>query len=331
MKYRHLSIVEREKLQELRWQMKSIRYIANELGRSASSVSREIKRNLPKERQVYTPRLAHERALKKRKSRGRKERLKNNIVRKYVTEHLKLGWSPEQISGCIHNEKKQHISHEAIYQYVYAQIYRNGCGYVKPECEDLRPYLRRKQKRRQKQGMRKSQRIFKPKGISIDLRPSVVNRRTRVGDWEGDTVESCHHKPGVNTLLERKTGMFFITKLKDKTSGSMINATTKRMHGVPKQFKHTLTLDNGPENQDWETLQKKTSLQVFYAHPYCSGERGANENANGLLREYFPKGTDFTTISEEEIALVEHRLNTRPRKRLGWKTPLEVWSVALEG
>jgi IS30 family transposase len=103
------------------------------------------------------------------------------------------------------------------------------------------------------------------------------------------------------------------------------------MQEIPTHLKHTLTLDNGPENRNWILLETKTGLQVFYAHPYHSWERGANENANGLLREYFPKGTDFGMISDEEIAVVELRINSRPRKRLGWKTPLEVWSVALRG
>jgi len=192
MKYQHLSICEREKLQELFWQKKSIRYISNELGRSPSSISRELKRNFPKEHRVYTPRLAQERALKKRKSRGRTERLKNKTIRAYVTSHLKEGWSPEQTAAMILKERVGSISHEAIYQFVYAQIHRKGYGYTKPGKEDLRPYLRRKQKRRQQKGMRKSQRIFRTKGISIDERPRIVDTKKRIGDWESDTVESCN-------------------------------------------------------------------------------------------------------------------------------------------
>lgn len=141
MKYKHLSILEREKLQELLWQKKSIRYIAEVLGRSPSSISRELRRNYPEERERYTPRLAHEKALTKRTQRGREERLKNDVLRTYVVSHLKLGYSPEQISGTLKQEKIGNISHEAIYQYIYHQIYRDGHGYVKPSKEDLRPYL----------------------------------------------------------------------------------------------------------------------------------------------------------------------------------------------
>ncbi|MDQ5969388.1 MAG: transposase, family, partial [Patescibacteria group bacterium] len=155
--------------------------------------------------------------------------------------------------------------------------------------------------------------------------------RKRLGDWEGDTVESCDHKPGVNTLVERKTGYTFITKLKDKTSGATVTAVTQRMSVLPKKVKHTLTNDNGPENSDWIRVQEQTNLSVFFAHPYCSGERGTNENTNGLIRDYFPKKTDFTQIPDEIIQQVEYDLNTRPRKRLNWFTPLEALSGALQG
>ena len=179
--------------------------------------------------------------------------------------------------------------------------------------------------------MRKSHRIFRPKGISIDERPRIVDTRARIGDWEGDTVESCNHRPGVNTLLERKTGLFLITKVKDKTSRATILAMEKRMRALPEILKKTITLDNGPENSDWQMMEERTNLKTFFAHPYHSWERGANENANGLLREYFPKGTDFATISDDELAAVEYRLNSRPRKRLGWMSPLQAMSVALGG
>jgi IS30 family transposase len=330
MKYRHLNIEEREKLQEMFWQNKSIRYIAETLGRSPSSISRELSRNFPKERLRYTPRLAHERALFKRTCRGRIERLKTKEIREYVITHLKKRWSPEQISGRMKLDLNLKISHEAIYQFIYHQVYRNGWGYLKPYHEDLRIYLRRKQKRRQKKGMRRSQRIFKTKGISIDERPKIVSKRKRFGDWEGDSVDSKNHNPGVNTLLERKSGLFLITPLESKSSASTVKAVKSRLKFLPNECKKTLTLDNGPENSDWESLQNEIKISCYYAHPYRSCERGANENANGLLRDYFPKKTDFSMISPSLLATVEYELNTRPRKRLGWKTPLEVFSVALQ-
>jgi transposase, IS30 family len=330
MQYNHLNIEEREKLQELFWQKRSIRHIARELHRSPSSISRELRRNFPAEFKRYTPRLAHERALFNRTRRGREERLKTPLIRSYVIEKIREGWSPEQVSNMANIEKIGRISHEAIYQFIYAQIHRNGYGYVRPGHEDLRPYLRRKRKRRQKKGMRKGQRVFKFKGISIDDRPRIVDMRKRLGDWESDTVESCDHKPGVNTLLERKTGLFLITRVRNKTSMATVEAIEKRMGEFPLSMKKTITFDNGPENSDWQMLEGQTKLKTYFAHPYHSWERGSNENANGLLREYFPKGTDFATISDTELALVEHKLNSRPRKRLNWLSPLQALSVALQ-
>ncbi len=146
MKYQHLSINEREIIQEGLWQKKSLRQIAKELGRPHSSISREIRKNYPKEIKVYTPRLANERALLKRKSRGRKDRLKNERIRVYVTANLKLRWSPEQIAGRMKIDIGESISHEAIYQFIYNQIHRDGYGYLKPHHEDLRVYLRRRRK-----------------------------------------------------------------------------------------------------------------------------------------------------------------------------------------
>jgi IS30 family transposase len=218
------------------------------------------------------------------------------------------------------------ISAEAIYQFVYAQI-KNG--YPEKGCEDLRPYLRHKRKRRVPHGARRSQRSLKPWGTSIELRPKVVEKRGRIGDWEGDTVESCDHKPGINTVLERKTGIVLITKLSGKKSVDTVLALADRFAHLPKEVKHTMTLDRGSENSDWQSIEAVTSMRVFHAHAYSAWERGANENANGLIRDYFPKKTDFTLIPSTDIAEVEYALNTRPRKRLGYRTPLEVWSGAL--
>lgn len=314
------------------WERKSIRSMAKALNRSPSSVSRELRRNFPPEREVYASRLAHERALLKRKSRGRHDRLKNEDIRQYVVGHLKEGWSPEQISGRIRIDLDEKISHEAIYQFVYAQVYRNGWGNLRPEAEDLRVYLRRKRKRRAPRGFRKSQRIAAKLGIPmIDDRPAIVAGRSRVGDWEGDTVESKDHKPGLNTLVERKTGFVFMTKLFAKTTAATVSAVERRFNRLPAKAKRTLTLDNGFENQDWRSIETRAGLKCYYTHPYHSWERGTNENTNGLIREYFPKKTDFTTIPENEIVAIEYKLNTRPRKRLNYLTPLEAFGVALAG
>ena len=323
MEFKHLSIEEREKLQLMHWERRSIREMAGELGRSPSSVSRELRRNFPPEHKRYTPRLAQMRALEKRKCRGRKDRLKNEKIRAYVVEHLKQHWSPEQISGRMRKEKIGDISHEAIYQFIYAHV---SYGKVKVG-EDLRPYLRQSRKLRQPHGARRH-RWLKPKGISIELRPIVVNRRERIGDWESDTVESCAHRRGINTLVERKTGYLCISKLHTRTAQGTTKVVRDSLVGLPR---HTITFDNGRENSGWRDIEKELRVKTFFAHPYCSGERGTNENTNGLIRQYFPKKTDFTQIPDDLIKRVEYDLNTRPRKRLNWMTPLEAMSVAFQG
>jgi IS30 family transposase len=331
MKYKHLSIEERELIQLRLWEKKSLRAIAGELSRPPSTVSREINRNLPAIHYRYAPRLAHFRALANRKNRGRQDRLKNERVREYVISHLKKRWSPEQIANTIKVQINETISHEAIYQYVYAQIHRQGYGWIKPGCLDLRTYLRRRKKRRTRKGARRCQRCFKPKGASINERPKEVNQRIRIGDWESDTVESINHRPGINTLAERKSGLVLITKLAAKTGEATADAIISRLNKLPRTARQTITSDNGPENSNWQTIEKQINVKTFFANPYHFWERGTNENANGLIRDYFPKKTDFTVVSEEEIRYVENELNNRPRKRLNWKTPLKVFSVALEG
>lgn len=331
MKYQHFTVEEREEIQLGLWRNESIRTIAKRLHRSPASVSREIKRNRSPERYFYRPRQAHERALAKRTRRGREGRLKNSRIRHYVVTRLKKRWSPEQIAGRIERDLGETISYEAIYQFIYAQIHRAGRGLVKPGKEDLRPYLRRRRKYRIPPGTRRCQRVLRPQGSSIEDRPKVVAGRSRLGDWEGDTVESVGRRPGINTLVERKTGKVCITKLVDRTAKATTAAVAKRLRRLPRQARHTLTLDNGTENQYWPEIKQATGVGCFFTHPYSAWERGSNENTNGLIRDYFPKSTDFTKIPDEKLAFVERELNTRPRKRLGYLTPNEAWRVALRG
>lgn len=321
MAYNHLSIEEREKIQELLWQKKSIRYIAKELGRSPSSIGREINKNNSQLKTTYTPRLAHTRALKKRSSRGLSKLDEDEVLRSYVIAHLKLGWSPEQIASTA----PSNISHEAIYQYVYAQVYRNGHGEVKPNKEDLRPFLARRKKRRTPQGLRKSQRILKGSLPSIDDRPISVDLRTDIGHWEDDLIVSRESADKLKTINERVSGLVFISRVSNGTAEVGDMTVTRRLKAVPKQFRKTLTRDRGSENIKYEKLSEELDIQVFFAHPYSSFERGSNENLNGLIRRFFPKKTNFQLVTDAEIKRVEYLLNSRPRKRLCWKTPYQVF------
>lgn len=333
MKFKHFSIEEREKIQEMLWQKTSVRAIAKALDRNPSSVSREINKNIPLKR-IYLPRVANERALEKRKSRGRKLRLKSGFIRRYVVMGLKSGLSPEQVSGRLSIDyPEESISHEAIYEYIYSQVNREGRGYMKPGYHDLRKYLKRCHRFRRKLGMRRTQRISRPHGPSIDLRPKEVEKRKVPGHWETDSMVSKSSTVGLNTLVERKTGYLLLSKIKDGDSLTTKDTITKRMQHLPSSMRKTITSDNGNENAMFDLVQTELGILWFFAHPYHSWERGTNENTNGLVRWYFPKGTDFAKIPDEVIQAVEDALNNRPRKRLGWKTPLEAFneSVAFKG
>ena len=325
MKYQHFSVEEREKIQERLWGKRSIREIAHELGRSPSSVSRELARNFPPEKRRYTPRLAHGRALLYRTRRGREERLKNDVLREHVIAHLKLGWSPEQIAATPKNAVGITISHEAIYQFVYARVSK-ASGLMYAHQEDLRPYLARRRKRRMRKGLQKPYRIEKGPLPSIDTRPKEVETRRAIGHWEDDSLVSSPTIPvRLRTTTERKSGVVFIDKAHNRTMAEANRITLRRFEILPPHVRKTLTRDRGPENLGYEILEKKLDIRCFFAHAYSSYERGSNENTNGLIRRFFPKKTDFRMVTEEEIRKVEYLLNTRPRKRLGWRTPYEVF------
>ena len=281
---------------------------------------------------VYTPRLAHQRAQETIKKLGHRPRLKSPVIRDYVKDKLvNKDWSPEQIAGTLPSDHSSWtISHEAIYQYIYAQYTRQGYGHCVGE--DLRIYLKRKHKVRK----RKTIPFKEEKGIknrvSIDERPTIVDQRIEPGHWEGDSIVSRKSKVSLNTLVERVSGLVKISKVINGAGIETTKAVTDRLENVPESMRKSLTVDNGGENAGHQQITEILGLVVYFAHPYHSWERGTNENTNGLIRYYFPKGTDFATIPDERIKEVEEKLNTRPRKRLGYKTPQEVFNncVALK-
>ena len=162
--------------------------------------------------------------------------------------------------------------------------------------------------------------------VSIDERPVIVSTRMEPGHWEGDSMVSRKSSVALNTMVERTSGLVCISKLRDITSKETARVIVRRLGRIPQRLRRTLTLDNGFENARHEKIAKTVATQIYFAHPYHSWERGTNENTNGLIRWYLPKGTDFAAIPERTISLIEYRLNTRPRKRLGWRTPLEAFN-----
>lgn len=295
-------------------------------GRNKSTISREIDGRPRKGRGKYRAYQAHIKALEQDKNRGRKERLKNETVRIYTKAKLKLGWSPEQVSLRLPIDcKGEAISYEAIYQYIYAQISRGGNGKLKEGCEDLRQFLPRRHTRRSTKGARKAKKIERLGSLpSIEERPSSANKRKEIGHFEDDTIVSRQSAVRLKSINERVSGVVFLGKMKDGTSEESTRVVCEKLSEIPSPYLKTLTRDRGTENLDWQSIEKKTPLKIYFAHAYCSQERGSNENVNGLVRRFFPKKTDFAKVTDEEVRRVEYLLNTRPRKRFGGKTPLEV-------
>ena len=325
-RFKHLSVFDRAIIGQKRKEGLSCGEIGKIIGRPKSTVFREVEKRKSKELGFYRADVAHEKALNKRGKRGVRERLKNETIRSYVKEKLKLGWSPEQIALRLPTDHlKENISHEAIYQYVYAQIYRDGNGAVKEGGEDLRKYLPRRHKRRAKKGFRKAQRLERMGKLpSIEDRPKEAEGRKEIGHFEDDTIVSRQSPARLKSINERASGVVFLGKMADGTSEESTRVVCERLSAVPSSFRKTLTRDRGTENTGYEEIETTLNISCFFAHSYCSYERGSNENLNGLVRRFFPKKTDFAKVSDEQIRRVEYLLNTRPRKRFGGKTPLEV-------
>jgi IS30 family transposase len=321
--YRHLSLAERDRITELKLDGMSLRAIAKELGRSPSTLSRELKRNSTDSYKVYLSHRAHERAVTRKKESGKRPRLKDKRIVSYVRKKLALDWSPEIIANKINEDiQGAGISHEAIYQYIYHPKTQGR--------EELIASLVRGHRKRKQKGIGRKERKTKiPNRISINERPGSVGNRSRYGHWEGDSLISRKSLAALNSLVERKSRLLLLTRLDRKTAQQTTDAVVRRLQKLPERARRTLTLDNGTENSGHEKITEAIGTQCYFADPYASWQRGANEQVNGMVRRYFPKGMDFSKITDEQVAWVESRINNRPRKCLGYKTPAEVAAVAL--
>ena len=321
--YRHLSLAERDRITELKSDGISLRAIARELGRSPSTLSRELRRNSTPSYKLYLSHRAHERAVTRKKDSGKRPRLKDERIVSYVRKKLSLDWSPEIIANKIAQDiRGASISHEAIYQYIYH-----------PKTQDreelIASLVRGHRKRKQKSIGRKERKTKIPNRITINERPVSADNRSRYGHWEGDSLVSRKSLVALNSLVERKSRLLMLTRLDRKTAQQTTEAVVQRLGALPEKARQSLTLDNGTENSGHEEITDTIGTQCYFADPYASWQRGANEQVNGMVRRYFPKGTDFSKITDEQVAWVESRINNRPRKCLGYKTPAEVAAVAL--
>jgi IS30 family transposase len=301
----------------------SRRECSQELGLDKSAVTKEINRN--SDGGTYRGARAHRMYLARRKqSKQTSRKIENDaLLRKHIRKRLKKRDSPEQIAGRnMVKENHQSISTETIYQWIFN------------EEPDLKKHLRRigkkgKYRRRRGTKIREKQRE-EAKVRRIDTRPEVVEKRERIGDYEGDTIVGKDKTKRLLTNVDRASGYGMIDKLDLVRASVLQDKLTARFKKIPASKKHTYTYDNGTEiGKEDRELEKKIKMDIYRAYPYHSWERGCNENYNGLVRDFFPKGTDFATVSDREIKSVERNLNHRPRKRLGYLTPHEVYVLGM--
>ena len=324
---------ERDKIARLHSKGCGVQEIARQTGRSASTISVELNVGMWHDHNVHesvyvaihAQRLRKERA----KNSGKQTKLnkpKHTKLQAYVEQRLRDGWSPEQIAGRLPkdypNDPQMRIGHEAIYRYVYAP---QQAG------QKFWEYLPRKQKKRRKRSGRKVHRSRIPDRVSIHKRPKAVDKRKQFGHWEGDSVEGRRStKDGIHTEVERLSGKFLASKVESISSTYTASAQLAMFRVLPAGARRSTTLDNGRENHQHTKLKTQLGMQAYFADPYSSWQRGSNENANGLLRRYLPKRTDFTTLTQSELDDIIAEINNRPRKRLDYYTPNEVFSKELK-
>jgi len=307
--YNQLTLNQRYQIYALLKAKRSKTEIADIIKVHKSTITRELQRNVSK--RGYRPLCANTKAQKRRGGKAKK-RISDDTWRE-VEEKIELDqWSPEQISGRRSIEGKQHVSHEWIYQRIYKDK-RNGGSLYK--------HLRCQKERRKRYGSYDRRGALKNQ-VSIEERPEIVEKKSRLGDWELDTVIGKRHKQAFVTMTERRSKLLRIKKVKQKTGKLVGDAICRKLSGLKVE---TLTSDNGREFADHERIAAKLGADFYFCHPFSSYERGLNENTNGLVRQYFPKQTEFDKISHQSVKKVEDKLNNRPRKTLNYRTPNEVY------
>ena len=308
--YNQLTQTERYQIYALRKANKNPTEISRVLGRHKNTIYRELKRNLGK--RGYRAIQAHQFAVERHMSRDRRRISLEDW--QLIESLIRRDWSPEQISLWLKKYKKIRISHEWIYQYIFKDKSKAG---------DLHTHLRSRKKRKKRYGSQNRREMILNR-VSIEKRPAVVDQRSRIGDWEIDTIIGAHHQGVLLSLVERKSRLCLIARLANKSAQEVERTTINLLDSI-KEKVHTVTSDNGKEFAKHESIAKNLDAKFFFAHPYASWERGLNENTNGLIRQYFPKKTQFNHISDQQVQSVMEKLNNRPRKCLGMKTPNQVF------
>lgn len=313
MKKKHLTSGQRYEISAYLKSGKSQKEISEILGFHKSTISREIKRNSDCRNGLYRADLAQRKYQNRIDKRHHYHKF-NDSLKLQVDILINADFSPEQASGFLKLNKKEYVSHETIYLYVWND--------KKQGSKELYKHLRRRGRHYTKRGSKTNGRGFIKNRIDIDQRPVIVDEKLRFGDLEIDTIIGKNHKGALLTINDRVTGLVWIRKLSGKEAAPLTESTVKALLPI-KDIIHTITADNGKEFSSHEKIAKELNISIYFAKPYHSWERGANENTNGLVRQYFPKGTDFGDITPEQVTHVQNILNSRPRKRLGYMTPKE--------
>ena len=317
MVFKQLTAEERCEIYELRQEGLTLTAIGKKLGRNQGTISRELKRNHGQ--RGYRPGQAQ----KIRDERARERRNQTRIdpqVWDLAQHRLREYWSPEQISGRFATDGVGQISHETIYSLVYAD---------KKEGGDLHLYLRCQKERRKRYASGRSRRGIIPNRTGIEERPAIVDNRARVGDWEGDLIIGKGGTQAIVSLVERKTRFTMLSRVTQKTTSKVCVAIIEEMRKLPELCK-TLTLDNGLEFSGHQQITEQLGVGVYFARPYHSWERGANENTNGLVRQFVPKRASMEAVRQDDVQAYADLLNDRPRKTLDYRTPREVLHIAMK-
>ena len=316
-KYKQLTLGLRYQIFAYKQENYSISKIANVLGYSKSTISRELKRNTKDS--YYSPEYAEILSVSRDKNKRSNKKLTNK-VKLLISKYLKQNWSPEQISGRLKKDKIISISHETIYRYIYKNQKHGG---------KLFKLLRHKNSKYQNRSE-----LYRTRGqiknrVNIDKRSILVERKSRFGDFEVDTIIGKNHKGALVTLVDRNSKFTLIKKVDSKHAYGVTKAIIDMLRPI-KSLIHTITSDNGKEFSFHEEVAKELDIKFYFCNPYASWERGLNEHTNGLIREYIPKKSEFDNISRTEITNIQNRLNNRPRKVLDYKTPNEIFFKILE-
>lgn len=327
MKTSEFTLPEREELSRLLCRGRTFKEIAELLLRDRKTISSEVGRD-GMDRRTYRAHKAHWHAKRQKRKQGRKRKIDGNSeLKQFIFDKLGQHWSPDQIAKTLKelypdNENMQ-VSHETIYTYIYVL----PRGSLKKE---LLAYLRQQKKYRRRQGKNQPRNEEKrgqiPEMISIEERPKEVESRSVPGHWEGDLILGKWKRSALGTLVERTTRTVILVPLVNKDAESVRKSFVREMKKLPSQMKLSLTYDQGKEMTEHKLFTKDTDIKVYFAHPGSPWERGTNENTNGLIRQFFPKGTEFDKVSKSKIKWAQDLLNGRPRRALNYRTPYEIFN-----